>query len=147
MATTMPPDQPAPPGFFWIDTRLGTAALRARAASNNSHPQAIFKFHRPSSLDYRARHRLLVQVHTVFDTHFSLWKCLRGKSVGTCTPNFEKCGCWSTHNTHSTHTLTESMQLFQHWQMWSKLISLQPNKIKRTYKRKCKHMDNPQRVC
>ena len=40
-----------------IDPRLGAAALRAPAASReDSRPQAILKFHRPSSLDYRARH-------------------------------------------------------------------------------------------
>ena len=38
-------DQPAPPGFFLIDPRLGAAALRAPAASKeNTNPQAILKF-------------------------------------------------------------------------------------------------------
>ena len=54
-------DQPAPPGDFEIDPRIGVAGPRALAASmDDSHPQAILKFHRPSSLDYRARHRLQV---------------------------------------------------------------------------------------
>ena len=36
---------------------IGAAALRAPAASKeDSRPQAILKFHRPSSLDYKARH-------------------------------------------------------------------------------------------
>ena len=61
MTTTPPQDQPAPPGGFGIDLRLGAAALRAPAASReDSRPQAILKFHRPSSLDYRARHGFLV---------------------------------------------------------------------------------------
>ena len=55
-------DQSAPQGGFEIDTRICVAATRAPAASKvDSHPQAILKFHRPSSLDYRARHRLPVQ--------------------------------------------------------------------------------------
>ena len=54
-------DQPAPPEGFEIDSRIGAAAPRAPAASKeDSRPQAILKFHRPSSLDYRARHRLPV---------------------------------------------------------------------------------------
>ena len=36
-----------------IDPRLGAAALRAPAASReNSRPQAILKFHRPSAQKY-----------------------------------------------------------------------------------------------
>ena len=55
-------DQPAPPGGFEIDPRIGAAATRAPAASKvDSHPQAILKFHRPSSLDYRARYGLPVK--------------------------------------------------------------------------------------
>ena len=39
------------------DPRLGAAALRAPAASKeDSRLQAILKFHRFSSLDYKARH-------------------------------------------------------------------------------------------
>ena len=56
-----PQDQPAPPGGFGLDPRLGAAATRAPAASReDSRPQAILKFHRPRSLDYRARHGLPV---------------------------------------------------------------------------------------
>ena len=52
------------PGGFGIDPRLGAATLRAPEASKeDSHPQAILKFHHPSSLDYRACH--LLQVHMV----------------------------------------------------------------------------------
>ena len=54
-------DQPAPPGGFEIDSRIGAAAPRAPAASiEDSRPQAILKFHRLSSLDYRVRHELPV---------------------------------------------------------------------------------------
>ena len=54
-------DQPAPPGGFEIDPRIGLAATRAPAASKvDSCPQAILKFHRLSSLDYRVRHELPV---------------------------------------------------------------------------------------
>ena len=54
-------DQSAPPEEFEIDSRMGVAAPRAPAASKEVfHPQAILKFHRPSSLDYRARHVLPV---------------------------------------------------------------------------------------
>ena len=54
-------DQPAPPGGFGIDSRIGAAAPRAPAASmEDSRPQAILKFHRLSSLDYRVRHELPV---------------------------------------------------------------------------------------
>ena len=45
-----------------INPRLGAAALRAPEASReDSRSQAILKLHRPSSLDYRARHGLPVQ--------------------------------------------------------------------------------------
>ena len=55
MTTTLPP------GGFGIDPRIGAAALRAQAASKeDSRPQAILKFHHTSSLDYKARHGLLV---------------------------------------------------------------------------------------
>ena len=55
-------DQPAPPGGFEIDSRIGAAAPRAPAASmEDSRPQAILKFHRLSSLDYRVRHELPVK--------------------------------------------------------------------------------------
>ena len=54
-------DQPAPPGGFGIDSRIDAAAPRAPAASmEDSCPQAILKFHRLSSLDYRVRHELPV---------------------------------------------------------------------------------------
>ena len=44
-----------------IDSRIGGAAPRAPAASmEDSRPQAIVKFNRLSSLDYRVRHQLLV---------------------------------------------------------------------------------------
>ena len=56
--TTTPPQGPTRTSEgFGIDPRLGAAALRAPAASReDSCPQAILKFYRPSSLDYRARH-------------------------------------------------------------------------------------------
>ena len=62
--TTTPPLGPThTPGGFGIDPRLGAAALRAPAASReDSCPQAILKFYRPSSLDYRARHGLPVNL-------------------------------------------------------------------------------------
>ena len=53
MTTTLPQDQPALPGGFGIVPRLG-------AAREDSHPQAILKFHSPSGLDYGARHGILV---------------------------------------------------------------------------------------
>ena len=54
-------DQPAPPGGFEIDFRIGATAPRAPAASMvDSRPQAILKFQRLSSLDYRVRHELPV---------------------------------------------------------------------------------------
>ena len=50
-------DQLAPPEVFEIDSRIGAAAPRPPAASKeDSCPQAILKFHRLSSLDYRALH-------------------------------------------------------------------------------------------
>ena len=61
MTTKPPPGEPAPTGGSGIDPRLGAATLRAPAASReDSCPQAILKLHRPNSLDYRARHGLLV---------------------------------------------------------------------------------------
>ena len=57
MTTALPPKPICTPGGFRIDPRLGAAALRAPAASReDSRPQAILKLHRPSSLDYKARH-------------------------------------------------------------------------------------------
>ena len=59
-------DQPAPPGGFEIDSRIGAAAPRAPAASmEDSRPQAILKFHRLSSLDYRVRHALPVGISSL----------------------------------------------------------------------------------
>ena len=56
-----PQDQPAPPGGFGIDPRLGAAALRALEASKEDHrPQVTLKLHPSSSLDYRVRHELPV---------------------------------------------------------------------------------------
>ena len=61
MTTTPPPRSTCTPRVVWIDPRLGAAALRAPAASREDYlPQAILKLHRPSSLDYRARHGPLV---------------------------------------------------------------------------------------
>ena len=61
MTTTPPPGPTCIPRGFGFDPKLGAAALRAPAASReDSRPQAILKFHRPSSLDYRARHGLPV---------------------------------------------------------------------------------------
>ena len=58
MTTEQPPGQTCIRGAG-IDPRQGAAALRASAASReDSRPQAILKFHRPSSLDYRAYHGL-----------------------------------------------------------------------------------------
>ena len=46
-------DQPAPPGGFEIDPRIGATATRAPAASKEDfRSQAILKFHRRSSLDF-----------------------------------------------------------------------------------------------
>ena len=46
--------------------RLGVAALRAPAASKEDYrSQAILKLHRPSSLDYRVRHKLPVCIKLV----------------------------------------------------------------------------------
>ena len=55
MTTTPPPGPTRPPGGFGINPRLGAVALKAPAASKeDSRPQAILKFYRPSSLDYRS---------------------------------------------------------------------------------------------
>ena len=65
-------DQPAPPGGFEIDSRIGAAAPRAPAASmEDSRPQAILKFHRLSSLDYRVRHELpvMIEVYMYVDSY------------------------------------------------------------------------------
>ena len=54
MTTTLPQEQPSPPEGFRIDPRLGAATLRAPAVSREDFcPQAILKFHPPSSLDYK----------------------------------------------------------------------------------------------
>ena len=65
MTTTPPPGPTRTPRGFGIDPRLGEATLRVPAASKeDSRPQTILKFHRPSSLDYRARHGLLVTLNS-----------------------------------------------------------------------------------
>ena len=62
MTTTLPPEPTYTPRGVVIDPRLGAAALRAPAASReDSRPQAILKFHRPSSLNYKIRHGLPVK--------------------------------------------------------------------------------------
>ena len=66
-----PQDQTTPPGGLGIDPRLGAAILRAPAASReDSRPQAILKFHRPSSLDYRARHGPPVNIARYSSDHW-----------------------------------------------------------------------------
>ena len=68
------PTQDQPPGGFEIDSRIGAATPRAPAASmEDSRPQAILKFHRLSSLDYRVRHELPVQLRYYRATHLKLW--------------------------------------------------------------------------
>ena len=55
-------DQPTTPEGFEIDSRIDVGTPRAPAVSKeDSCPQAILKFHRPSSLDYRDRHKLMVK--------------------------------------------------------------------------------------
>ena len=57
-------DQPAHPGGFEIDSGIGATAPRAPEASmEDFRPQAILKFHRLSSLDYRVCHELPVLQH------------------------------------------------------------------------------------
>ena len=61
MTTTPNPGPTRTPKGVEIDFRIGAATLRAPAASmEDSRPQAILKFHRLSSLDYRACHGLPV---------------------------------------------------------------------------------------
>ena len=60
---TTPRTNPQTPREFGVDPRLGAVTLRAPSASReDSRPQTLLKFHRPSSLDYRARHRLPVNI-------------------------------------------------------------------------------------
>ena len=63
-------DQPAPPGGFGINPRLGAAALRAPAASKeDSRPQAILRFQPRNTFDYRVR----------YEPKFGLLKCYEMK--------------------------------------------------------------------
>ena len=51
---------------------IDAAATKEPAASRvDSCPQAIFKFHHPSSLDYRARHVLPVKAESIMSTAIS----------------------------------------------------------------------------
>ena len=70
--TTIPPQKPTlTPNWVGIDPGLGTVATRVPAASReNSRPQAILKFQRPSSLDYRARHGLLANETNVIKVDY-----------------------------------------------------------------------------
>ena len=77
-------DQPAPPGGreFGIDSRIGAASTRAPAASmEDSRPQAILKFHRLSSLDYRVRHELPVTTVSFWLKNQVNFKCQKKLSV------------------------------------------------------------------
>ena len=50
-----------------IDHGLSADAIEASAVlQEDSRPQAILKFHRPRSLDYRARHGLPVRVVRIY---------------------------------------------------------------------------------
>ena len=72
MTTTPPPGPTRTPRGFGIDPRLGAAALRVPAASReDSHTQAFLKFHHTSSLDYKARHGLLVDVWPIYESIFA----------------------------------------------------------------------------
>ena len=54
-----------------IDHGLSADAIEASAVlQEDFRPQAILKFHRPRSLDYRVRHELPVYVHTYLSTSF-----------------------------------------------------------------------------
>ena len=67
-------DQPAPQGGFGIDSRIGAAAPRAPAASReDSRPQAILKFHCPSSWDFRACHGVPVNLVGIFVVSWIFW--------------------------------------------------------------------------
>ena len=67
---TQPTTNPHHQGGFKIEPRIDAAATRAPAASKeDSHPQAILKFHHPSSLD-RACHGL--SVRQSFESCFAL---------------------------------------------------------------------------
>ena len=61
MTTTLLQEQPAPQKGIGINPGLNVVIKMAPAASKeDSHHKGILKFHRPSSFDYRARHRLPV---------------------------------------------------------------------------------------
>ena len=80
MTTTPPPGPTHPPGGVGIDPELGVAAQRAPAASRESNlPQAIHKFHHPSSLGYRAHHGLPV-VSNSFEKYFNWLDLRNGRS-------------------------------------------------------------------
>ena len=69
MTITLPPTPTSTSRGFGIDPRLDAAALRAPAASKVDYrPQAILKFHRPSSLDYRTRNKPPVYIQYLKDT-------------------------------------------------------------------------------
>ena len=63
-------------------TRIGAVAQRAPAASmEDSRPQAILKFHRLSSLDYRVRHELLVGNQVYLTDECSYEMCLKNRKT------------------------------------------------------------------
>ena len=62
MTTTLLPGPTRNPREAGNDPKLGAAAQRVPAASKVDYrPQAILELHRPSSLDYRVRHKLPVE--------------------------------------------------------------------------------------
>ena len=76
-------DQPAPLEEFDIDSRIGAAAKRIPAASKeDSRPQAILKFHPPSSLYYRACHGLPVALYVYIKLFRIVKTLLQNNFVG-----------------------------------------------------------------
>ena len=71
--TTIPPPGPTrTPGGFGIELRLGAAVIRAPASSKEDYrPQAILRLYRPSSLDDRIRHSIIVSQLCYFDIYVS----------------------------------------------------------------------------
>ena len=74
MTVTPHPGPTYTPRGFGIDPWLGAAALKAPAASReDSRLKAILKFHLPSSLDYRARYGLQVNLKYILAIRFLLF--------------------------------------------------------------------------
>ena len=113
MTTTPPPGSTCTTRGFGIDPRLDAAIPRALAASReDSHPQAIHKFHRLNSLDYRVLHGLPVKIPTTLFNMYAIALKTQSGFVGTHETWFYSFSASNSYLLHAMFIYTLRFQIF-----------------------------------